>query len=29
MQKYRDDAGVEFLKQSGVTVEQVYVLNFQ
>ena len=28
MQKYRDDAGVEFLKQSGVTVEQVYVLNF-
>jgi dCMP deaminase len=28
MQKYRDDAGVEFLKRSGVTVEQVYVLNF-
>ena len=28
MQKYRDDAGVEFLKKSGVTVEQVYVLNF-
>jgi dCMP deaminase len=28
MQKYRDDAGVEFLKRSGITVEQVYVLNF-
>jgi dCMP deaminase len=28
MQKYRDDAGVEFLEKSGVTVEQVYVLNF-
>jgi len=28
MQKYRDDAGVEFLERSGVTVEQVYVLNF-
>jgi dCMP deaminase len=29
MQKYRDDSGIEFLERSGVTVEQVYVLNFQ
>jgi len=29
MQKYRDDAGVEFLKRSGVTVEQVIAVNSQ
>ena len=29
MQKYRDDSGIQFLERSGVTVEQVYVLNFQ
>lgn len=29
MQKYRDDAGITFLEQSGVTVEQVPAVNFQ
>jgi dCMP deaminase len=29
MQNYRDNAGIQFLERSGVTVEQVYVLNFQ
>ena len=29
MQNYRDDAGITFLEQSGVTVEQVPAVNFQ